>query len=339
MYDPVADVGRLIDAAKAAPSVLNTQPWLFQIVANDRINLRAQPERRLRNIDPKGRELLISCGAALFNLRLALRVAGHDPVVWLMPGDELMPGGEDQPDLLASVEIVTTRAHPPTITEQQLYEQIWRRHTNRQPFEKKAVGFNVLAELESAAWQERTHLWVLHRRETHMLLADIKEANREVNEDTVWRECRAELRQYTNEAILRRGLGIPPDAFGPLPANGHVPYRDMGLEWHGHTERERKRFDKHTRLLALSTNTNTRIDWLRGGMGLQRVLLTAARLGVVASFYTQPLEPSNEKARPENPRLQWTKFPQMIMRVGYCKLPAAETPRLDNDSLWEDLRT
>jgi hypothetical protein len=323
---------------RPAPSVLNTQPWLFQIVASDRINLRAQPERRLRHMDPQGRELLISCGAALFNLRLALRVAGHDPIVWLMPRDELMPGGEDQPDLLGSVEIVTTRAHPSAITERQLYEQIWRRHTNRQPFEKKPVGFNIVAELESAAWKERTHLWLLHQRETRVLLADIKEADRKVNEDLDWREYRAELRQYTNEPMLSRGLGIPPEALGPLPANGHVPYRDLGLEWHGHAERERKRFDKRTRLLALSTNTNTRIDWLRAGMGLQRVLLTAVRLGVVASFYTQPLEPSNEKSRPRDPRSQWTRFPQMIMRVGYCKLPAAQTPRLDNDDLWEDLR-
>ena len=108
MYDPVTDIGRLIDAAKAAPSVLNTQPWLFEIVADDRINLRAERERWLKYIDPKRRELFISCGAALFNLRLAVRVAGHDPVVWLMPDEK------NQPDLLASVEIVSTRAHPPT---------------------------------------------------------------------------------------------------------------------------------------------------------------------------------------------------------------------------------
>jgi nitroreductase len=339
MYDPVADIERLIDAAKAAPSVLNTQPWLFQIVANDRINLRAQPERRLQHIDPEGRELIISCGAALFNLGLALRVTGHDPVIWLMPAEGKMPGDDDRAELLASVEVVTARAHPPTITEQRLYEAIWRRHTNRQPFEKDLVGFNVLAELEGAAWQEQTHLWLLHRHESDMLLADIKEANRKVNEDTDWRKYRTELRRYTNEPMLSRGLGIPPEALGPLPANGHVPYRDLGLEWHGTEERERQRFEKHTRLLALSTNTNTRIDWLRAGLGLQRVLLTAARLNVMASFYTQPLEPYNEKAGPENPRLHWTKFPQMIMRVGYCKLPAAKTPRLDNDSLWEDLRT
>ena len=341
MYDPVADIGRLLDAAKAAPSVLNTQPWLFQVVADDRINLRASPGRRLQHIDPKGRELVISCGAALFNLRLALRVAGHDPVVWLLPNDEKAPVRGDQPDLLASVEIVSARAHPPTFTEQRLYEAIWRRHTNRQPFEKELVGLNILAELELAAWQERSYLWLLDRRETRKLLADIKKANRKVSQDADWRrKYRAELQQYTGEPMLSRRLGIPSEAFGPLPAKGHVPYRDLGLEWHGSGEREQMRFEKHTRLLVLSTSTNRRIDWLRAGQGLQHVLLTAARRNVAASFYTQSLEPCNAKDKAQNPWSLWprARFPQMIMRVGYCKYPAAETPRLDNDSLWEDCR-
>ena len=60
MYDPVADIDRLMDAARAAPSVLNTQPWLFQIVASDRISLRAQRARWLQHIDPEKRELAIS---------------------------------------------------------------------------------------------------------------------------------------------------------------------------------------------------------------------------------------------------------------------------------------
>jgi hypothetical protein len=333
MYDIVADIDRLINAVKAAPSVLNTQPWLFQVVADDRINLRAERDRRLRYVDPEERELVISCGAALLNLRLALQVAGHDSVVWLMPDEK------NDRDLLASVEIVSTRAHRPTLVEQRLYESIPRRHTNRQPFERKLLHLNIVAELESAAWQERAYLWLLHQHETHVLLSDIRKANRKINEDPRWEDYRNELGQYTNEPMLKRGLGIPPEAFGPLPANGHIPYRDLGLEWQGPGERERKSFEKHTRLLAISTDTNTRTDWLRAGQGLQRVLLTAASRNAAASFYTQPLEPVNEEDRPQNPWWPWRRFPQMVMRVGHCSSPAAETPRLHNEELWEDLRS
>ena len=296
MYKPVDDIRRLIDAVKAAPSVLNTQPWLFEIVADDRINLRAQHDRWLKNIDPHGRELAISCGAALFNFRLALRDAGHDYVVWLMPHEEC------DPDLLASVEIVTARVCPPTVAEQWLYEAIPWRHTNRQPFAEGLVGLNIVAELERAAWQERTYLWLLHKRMTRVLLAEIEEANcEEKNDDpTSWgHEFQKELEEYTNESKLREGLGIPPGAFGPRPKNARhfrlhrydatgapldpgVPYRDLGFKSHllaGQTTRkeEPRRFEHHTRLLVLATDTNTPTDWLRAGQGLQRVLLTATR--------------------------------------------------------------
>ncbi|MGH3272773.1 MAG: hypothetical protein ACRDNZ_00405, partial [Streptosporangiaceae bacterium] len=64
----------LIATAARAPSVHNTQPWRFRV---DRsvLELYYDPGRKLR-VDPLGREELISCGAALFGLRLAVRSLG-----------------------------------------------------------------------------------------------------------------------------------------------------------------------------------------------------------------------------------------------------------------------
>ena len=42
MPDPF-DLLRLRDAARAAPSILNTKPWVFRIVADDCIQLYADP--------------------------------------------------------------------------------------------------------------------------------------------------------------------------------------------------------------------------------------------------------------------------------------------------------
>jgi hypothetical protein len=83
-YNPF-DITRLRAAADAAPSILNTKPWELNQVAADRIELRPDWTRHLEVIDPRHRELFISCGAALFNLRMAIRVTGHDPVIWLLP--------------------------------------------------------------------------------------------------------------------------------------------------------------------------------------------------------------------------------------------------------------
>ena len=49
-----------------APSVHNTQPWRFTADGGPRISLHADVGRRLAVTDPDGREMMISCGAALF---------------------------------------------------------------------------------------------------------------------------------------------------------------------------------------------------------------------------------------------------------------------------------
>ena len=73
----------LISMAARAPSVHNTQPWRFT-VSPQAIDLYADTSRKLR-ADPLGREMLISCGAAVFGLRLAVRSLGYLPVVELLP--------------------------------------------------------------------------------------------------------------------------------------------------------------------------------------------------------------------------------------------------------------
>ena len=83
----------LIATAARAPSVHNTQPWRFK-VTESAIELYCDSRRQLL-ADRDGREMLISCGAALYGLRLAVRSLGR------MPGVELLP----KPSALARVRL------------------------------------------------------------------------------------------------------------------------------------------------------------------------------------------------------------------------------------------
>jgi len=58
---------------------------LSAIGSRDAINLLASRSRKLPHIDPAGQEMLISCGAALFGLQLAIREMGYLPDVQLLP--------------------------------------------------------------------------------------------------------------------------------------------------------------------------------------------------------------------------------------------------------------
>jgi uncharacterized spore protein YtfJ len=112
----------LLRYAVLAPSGHNTQPWLFS-VDGDTVELYADRTQALAVVDPEDRELTISCGAALFNLRVALRHWGYrrDDQV------ELLPDPADA-DLLARVRLVG--GEPPAPEEIALSEAIPGRRTN-----------------------------------------------------------------------------------------------------------------------------------------------------------------------------------------------------------------
>jgi nitroreductase len=309
---------RLIRAADAAPSTLNTRPWSFWIRSDDRIELRADRRRQLEHTDPRHRELHISCGAALFNLRLAIRVTGHDVVVWLIPDQD------GDPDLLASVEIVVNRARPASIAEQQLYAAIGHRHTNREPFSEQRIGMNLVAALEQAARKERVTAWLLHERQTKDLMRMVAAAEQELAADGSYQ---AEVGQWVGDGIAARGYGVPDAALGPRPAQDGVPVRDFGHALGSSAGRRQvARFEKRARLIALATDNDGPLDWLRTGQAMQRLLLTATRYGVAASFLTQPFEVADRHPVTRRQRWRWPRSAQMVIRLGYGPAVAG-TPR------------
>ena len=70
-----SDVNDLVRAAGLAPSLHNTQPWRFE-TTDSTLRVYADHERAAPAIDPEGRWLVMSCGAAAYNAAVAARAAG-----------------------------------------------------------------------------------------------------------------------------------------------------------------------------------------------------------------------------------------------------------------------
>ena len=102
----------MLNYAVLVPSGHNTQPWLFK-VSDETVELYADRSRALPVVDPDDRALSISCGAALYHLRLTLRHFGYTDEVEVFPNPE-------EPDLLAEVRLGAP--YEATAEEHELFE-------------------------------------------------------------------------------------------------------------------------------------------------------------------------------------------------------------------------
>lgn len=312
MYRSLADdsiIRPLIDAAASAPSIHNTQPWRFK-VTGDVIEVHGDPDRMLGVADPQGRALHLSCGAALFNLRLAGRIMGSKTLVWPLPD----PGGE--PTLLASVQLAEGR--PPTAWEREMFEAIRLRHSSRAPFSDRPLPEPVQIALEQEAGFEFALLRMLSAPDAAVVLRLAAAADSKL---ATHFDHRVELERW----IATTGDdGVPASALGSRPDRVPAPVRDLGYASPG-AERPAGSFEQLPQLAVLSTARDEPGDWLRAGQALQRVLLTATRYGVATSLLYQPIELRDVEHRADG-WWPWPECPQIIIRFGYGPR-GADTPR------------
>lgn len=304
-----ADLTACVEAAIAAPSIHNSQPWRFRVRGGG-VDVLADRSRRLEVIDPNGRELVISVGAAVLNLRLAMRHRGRVPLLRPLPD----PG---EPDLLARVVPGAPAAADAALHA--LAAAIPHRHTNRRPFARMVVPAAVLDDLATAARLHGATLRLADAASRGAILGLVHTAERRLRAQGRYR---AELTEWTSPSRGRRD-GVPPQAFGPWDAMETLPLRDFGLT-QPQPHRRREVFEPYPTLVVLSTDGDTTEHWLRAGQALQRVLLLATVHGLAATPMSQPLElPALRELVTDTASGRWA---QVILRLGYAQ-PGATSPR------------
>jgi hypothetical protein len=299
---PADQAGYLIATAARAPSVHNTQPWRFR-VGHDAIELFSDQRRKLR-ADPAGREMLISCGAALFGLRLAVRSLGYLPIVELLPDPARLR-------LLAQVRLGP--GGPMTGREQQMLAALPHRHTHRGPFAPGPLPAGLVAGLQHDALAEGATLAVVGQALAYQRLAGIVgAASRRQDLDPV---AQADVLRWSRDAADPARDGVPAHAFTAAAAGqaGRLRQRDFDL-------------GRGLGLLAdggpppavtavLLTPGDGRADWLGAGQALHRLLAHAASAWVFASLYSQPLGAVAIRTLIRD-RLALPGIPQMLLQLG-----------------------
>jgi nitroreductase len=317
--------------AVRAPSVHNSQPWRWR-VGDRTVHLYADRERRLPATDPDGRDLLLSCGAALHHLRVGLAALGWRSEVHRLPNP-------DQPDHLAVIE---PRRHEPTPAEIALAAAIPRRRTDRRRHSSWPVPSAYLNEIAMRVAEEGAVLRIADGAARDYLVWAIREY-------LVWAiraaaaahaadpAYRAELAAWSGRYESADGVpaaNVPAPDETPSALPGRAFAEPRLAQPAGATEEQ-----DETVLAVISTASDDPMSQLRAGEATSAALLTATTVGLASCPLSEPLEIADAR---EIVRTHVTEdsFPQMVLRFGWAPVnadPLPATPRRPLDEVVERL--
>ena len=302
-------IERAVELACRAPSLHNSQPWRW-VADGAVLHLFADPARIGRHTDSTGREVIISCGAVLDHLRIAMAAAGWQAAIDRFPD----PSNRNH---LACVEF----QRMPFVTPDQRdrARAIGRRRTDRLAFAAplrwglfepvlRAIVDSSVADLDVIGDSGRPALAAASR---------LSEARR--SHDSSYQ---AELSWWTGRSDSQ-DEGIPAPA---LVSESEAERVDVARTFptSGHSRRRAGIERDRSMILVLSTYDDSPGNTLRCGEVLSSILLecTVAELATCTLTHMIEVHASREAVRRLTRR---SAQPQLLIRVGRA-LPSRHDP-------------
>ncbi|MGO9030933.1 Acg family FMN-binding oxidoreductase [Mycobacterium sp.] len=314
-------VKRAVQLACRAPSVHNSQPWRW-VAEGAGLHLFVDRCRWVHSADRSGREAIISCGAVLDHLRIAMVAAGWQAHIERFPN----PNNRDH---LASLEFSPLEFV--TDAQRKRTEAILQRRTDRLPLGRPTYWASFEPVLRSSVDESVAMLDVLSD-DVRPQLVEASQLTEALRRDDA--SYHAELQWWTSPFALSEG--VPPDALASdseqqrvdvardFPSRSHLDRRvDVAVDW--------------SKVLVLSTAEDTRTDVLRCGEALSTVLLECTMAGMATCALTHLIELRDSRDIVRT-LIGGRGEPQVLIRVGIAPpmedLPAA-TPRRPLDDVLE----
>jgi len=309
---------QVVELATRAPSIHNTQPWRF-VAGKSQLDLYADRTRQLTVLDPTGRQLTISCGAALGLAELAVGALGYSSTTKFLP--------DEDDDHLARLTIGPPA--PAGADELALVREVGHRRTIRDRFDTVPLTTVEKAILDRDAQTDGAWLhWLVSEPERVAVAVLTDRADRIEHADSA---VRAELARWSRHDDVADD-GIAPGVLPGLPAglrSSDVPLRDFAVAAADAGIADPQRLPlpaERPDLAVLCTRYDGPLSWLHAGRALTTVWLRATQLQLAASPVGQALDLPWTRRRLQA-ELGLAGSPQMVLRFGHALPFGSASPR------------
>jgi hypothetical protein len=311
----------ILTLACRAPSVHNTQPWVWRLKAHG-LELFADYTRHLLHADPDGRDLLLSCGAVLHHAQVVAAGLG-----WATRVNRLPDPRNDH--LLATLTFSPTALTPEASA---LLQAATARQTDRRRFTSWPVPDERLHTLSAIGSRWGAQVlpvpgeWVRGRLRELTLRADrMQRADPSyLRELQAWtREGRDGVRK--DDVPSAASAVDAEDTLGRRFPEGSLP--DPVIEQQ----------DGEDQMLIVCTPANDTMSCLCAGEAMSAVWLHATKERLAVVPLSQALEVPETRDEIQEVVLGSLAFPQIILRLGWLSTGRSELPRSGRRDLGEVL--
>ncbi|MEL6416264.1 MAG: twin-arginine translocation pathway signal protein [Pseudomonadota bacterium] len=315
-----------------APNPHNRQPWQFDLVGDDRIDVYVDLDRRLPHTDPFDRQITIGFGCMLELLRMAAAEKGF--VAELTP----FPDGQPNPRLNGN-RVAQVRFTPSTSSSTDpLFANILQRRSTKEPYDlDQAVAPDALnTVLAGGAGPLEIGGTLDPDQRARIIELAWRGFQIELATDLTRRES-VDLMRIGNRAVVENPDGIDMGGIpmGLLKMTGIITHE--GLDTPGSTAYNEglKMYEPiiHSArgFVWIKAEQNSRISQLEAGRAWVRMNLAAQQIGLCVHPLSQILQEFPEMAEPYEAihaelDVQAGGVVHMLGRIGYTKFPAA-SPR------------
>ncbi len=307
---------RVVELACLAPSVHNTQPWRWRLVGDATIELFADRTRQLAVSDPTGRNLVVSCGAALHHAFVAAQALGLTAEIAVCAGQ-----GDEHP--LARVQLSRGQTTAEAVEALATLES---RCTDRRRFTSWPIPEPRLEGLVQAAsgWGVRpipiTDVTARFRTEQLVQRAVAVQAGdpRFAEEQDDW------IGHGVVDGIAT--ANAVPASRGGRTTRGHR-FTAAGTAGTARGDRDDLGIESSDGLVAICSAFDDQESWVRTGEAMSAFWLEATHHGFSVVPLSQVIEVEETRHALQRDVFDDMARPQVLLRVGWQETSRAPLPR------------